>query len=207
MCVNSFYKEALNITIHNQCPDLELTSPVYYNHGTPCHVFPSQQTEIGTKMEASFGIAKHDDIRGALLYKLQRKHTARIDNQFNSNVVGPFSFFNSSIASIGDTAKNLYLLVAWYVNKFQNRLRVGLIEFTSDFTCDEYKLWALSNEYRYQLPKDYDSDIITWLLNENSAVKTKLRLTYGSDYKLDIIISEGIGKYKMIRPMKIDPKK
>jgi hypothetical protein len=201
----------LNITIHNQCPDLELTSPVYYNYGTPCHVYPSRQTDIGTTMKASFGIAKPKDIRGALLYKLQRKHTTRTDNQPNSNVVAPFSFSfsfsNSNIAFAKDTETNVHLLVVWYVDDFWSGFRVGLIEFTSDFTWDEYKLWALSKKYVQQLPKDYDSDIITWLLNENSAVKTKLRLTYGSDYKLDIIISEGTGKYDMIGPMKIDPKR
>jgi hypothetical protein len=34
MCTVSFDKEALNITIHNQHPSLELTSPVYFSSGT-----------------------------------------------------------------------------------------------------------------------------------------------------------------------------
>jgi Zn finger protein HypA/HybF involved in hydrogenase expression len=64
----SFVKEALNITIHNQYPSSELISPVYFSTGTTCHVSPSQKTNTGTTMEASFGIvSKQTVFEGATL--------------------------------------------------------------------------------------------------------------------------------------------
>jgi hypothetical protein len=71
MLTISFVKEALNITIHNQYPSLELTSPVYFSTGTTCHASPSQKTDIGATVDISFGIdPKQEDFKCALLYKL-----------------------------------------------------------------------------------------------------------------------------------------
>jgi hypothetical protein len=84
---------------------------------------------------------------------------------------------------------------------------VYLIEFINNFTWGENKIRALSRKYSYQFPKGCDSGLITWLINGDAVVKTKLKVTYGSDYKLNIIISQGIGKYSMLKPMKIDPKR
>jgi hypothetical protein len=35
----------------------------------------------------------------------------------------------------------------------------------------------------------------------------KFDITYGPDYKLDIILSKGTGEYNIEEPIKIDPKK
>jgi hypothetical protein len=197
MCTISFDKEALNITIHNLYPGLELTSPVYFGNGTTCHVSPSQQTGIGTKVESSFGIDfKQKDAKGALLHRLQRKHITRIDNQPNSSTV-----------SIEDMATNTYLLVVWDVGNVQHNFYACLIECTNDFTWDEDKLWALYKEYVLQFNENCKSNIITWLMNDSVAMKTKLDVTYGTDYKLDVIIFEGAGKYHMEKLIQIDPKR
>jgi hypothetical protein len=174
-----------------------LISPVYCSNGKTCHVSPSQQTGIETTIEASFRIVSNQrDVKGALLYKLRRKHAARTGN-----------YHNSSAKFIEDTAANVHLLVAWNVKKGCDEFYVCLIECPSDFTWNEDKLWALLHRYNDRLHKNYNYKIITWLMHDGTVMKTKRKVTYGSDYKLDIIIFEGIGKYTMQKPMKIDTKR
>jgi hypothetical protein len=198
MCPSSFDKEALNITIHNQYPSLELVSPVCFSNGTTCHAASSQQTSTRNSIEASFGIdPKQRRVKGALLYKLQRKRTTGIDNHFNSNAI-----------SIENTATNIYLLVAWSIKGFSDdSFYVHLMECTNDFAWGEDKLWALYFDYNDQFYMDHKSNIVVWLMNDSTVMRTKLDITYGSDYKLGIALSEGTGKYDMKEPVKIDPER
>jgi hypothetical protein len=85
MYIVRFNKEALHVNICNLHPSLELTSPVYFSDGAICHVSPSQQIDTGITL-ASFGITSHQkDVKGALLYRLQRKCVTRTVNQPNNN--------------------------------------------------------------------------------------------------------------------------
>jgi hypothetical protein len=193
----SFVKEALNITIHNQYPSSELISPVYFSTGTTCHVSPSQKTNTGITMEASFGIdSKQEDFKCALLYKLRKKHTSRADNQPNDDT-----------ASIKDITTSIHLLVIWDVEDYNHKFCVCLIEFTNDFTWDEDSLWSLYDDYNNQFCEDYKSNVITWLMHDGSVMRTQSEVSYGSDYKLNIVISEGNGEDDMEEAMKIDPKR
>jgi hypothetical protein len=197
MRTTSFDKEALNITIHNLYPGLELTSPVYFSSGTTCHVPSSQKKDASNTMIASFGIGfKQKDFEGALLYKLQRRYATRTENQPNN-----------STAPVEDAVKNVYLLVVWDLKCYFHKFRVCLIECPDEFTWNEDKLWTLYSRYPGQSYKDHKSSIVTWLMHDNTVMKTRFDITYGSDYKLDIIISEGAGKYNMEEPVKINPKK
>jgi hypothetical protein len=192
----SFDKEALNVTIHNLYPGLELTSPVYFSNGTTCHVFPNQQTDTGSAMEANFGIGyKQEDFKAVLLYKLQRKYTTKTDDQSSS-----------SIASIENT--NIYLLVVWNVEDERDSFYACLIECpVDDFTWNEDKLWALHRQYNDRFLKNYNYKTVTWLMHNDTMIKTRCNATYGSDYKLDIAISEETGSYNMDEPIQIDPKR
>jgi hypothetical protein len=195
MCTVSFDK-ALNITICNQYSGLELISPLYCSMNTTCYVSPSQQADTGNAMKVDFGIdIKQKDVKCALLYKLQRKCTGETNNQ------------TDSIASIKHTATNRHLLVVWAVEDSYNRFYACLIEYADDFIWDKDKLWALYREYNDQFCKDYKSDIITWLMHDGTVMKMKLDVTYGSYYKLDIIISEGSWEHDMERPVEIDLKR
>jgi hypothetical protein len=175
----------LKITIHNLYPDLELTSLVYFSNGKTCCVPPNQQIDTGYKY-----------FKGALLYKLRRKHIIKAENHLDS-----------SIASIKDTATNVHLLVLWNVRGYDHIFCVWLIECVNDFTWDEDKLWTLDHQYGDKLRVDYEGNITRWSMNGDIRVKMKYDITYGSDYKLNIVISEGIRKYKMWKPIKIDPKR
>jgi hypothetical protein len=188
-------KEALSVTICNLYPSLELTSPVYYSNST-CHVSPTQQTYAGIT-SANFGIASGQKVvKGALLYKLQRKCAIRTDNHLNNGAV-----------SVENTETNLYLLVVWNIEDYKYKPYVCLIELTDDFTWDEDKLWVLLHQYNDQFFKDYNYLTNTWLVHGGPGMKTKRNITYESEYKIDIIIYEGTGQYLLLRPVKIDPKR
>jgi hypothetical protein len=188
MCTVSFAKETLNITICNLYPDIELTSLVYFSDCTACHVSPDQQIDTDSTMVASFGIGSEQYyFKGALLYKLQRKHSSRV--------------------SIKETAASMYLLVVWDIGWYVYGFYVRLIECTNDFTWDENKLWALHDQYKYEFRKTYKDSIITWLMNDSTLMKTKFDVIYGSDYKLDIIISEGTLKHDTKEPIQFDLKR
>jgi hypothetical protein len=147
-------------------------------------------------MEASFGVYAHDRyFEGVLLYKLQRNHATNIDNQPNS-----------STESIKNTATNIYLLVVWDFEDDHHEFRVCLIECTANFIWNEDKLWVLYWEYKKQFLKDYESNPITWSMNGCAVIETRFDVTYESDYKLDITISEGTTNHEVKEPMKINPK-
>jgi hypothetical protein len=197
MYATSFDKEALNITIHNLYPDLELTSPIYCGNGAICYVSPSQQTDTDNIMEASFGIAfKQEEFKGVLLYKLQRKHTIKTDNHLNSSIV-----------YIEGAATNVHLLVVWDFGHYFYDFCVCLIEYINDFTWDEDKLWTLYRDYNNEFCVGYESKVVTWLTNNGAVIKARYDITYRSDYKLDIVLSEGTVDYKTKKPIRINPKR
>jgi hypothetical protein len=197
MCTVSFDKKALNVTIHNQHPNLELISPVYCSKNATCHISPNQQTDNDNIMEASFGIvSKQKSVKGALLYKLQRKCTTETDNQLDNSIV-----------LIENTTTNMYLLVIWDVKDGYHGFRVCLIEFTDDLPWDEDMLWTLRHRYKRQFLENYKPTIITWLVHGDIVMKTRRDITFESDYKLNIGISERNRGYNMLKPMKIDPKR
>jgi hypothetical protein len=197
MYTASFTKEALNITIHNQYPGLELTSPIYFSTSTTYCISPCQQTDTSNTIEASFRIdSKQHYFKGALLYKLQRKHATKIDNQPDN-----------STASNEDTVISTYLLVVWNIVCYDHKICVYLVECTNNFAWDEDKLWALYEEYNDRFYVNHKYDIITWSTNDYAMIKTGFDIKYGSDYKLDIAISEGIENDDTRRPIQIDPER
>jgi hypothetical protein len=151
MCIVSLAKKVLNIAICNLHPDLELTSPICCSNGATCCVSSSQQIGTGNTMEASFGVGPVQNyFKGALLYKLQRKHAERTGNRPNSSTV-----------SIVDTATDIYLLVVWDIVLKEYGFYVRLIECVNDFSWDEDKLWTLHREYNDQFRKNCIYNIIT----------------------------------------------
>jgi hypothetical protein len=186
------FDKALNITIHNQYPNLELTSPVYFSTGTICHVSPNQQVNTSGIMEASFEIDSNQrGFEGALLYKLQKKHTAGTDNQSNG-----------STTPIEDAAANIYLLVSWNYD-YDHKFYACLIRCSNNFTWNEAKLGSSHREYTYKFHWGHKPVIMAWLVYDGAVMKTKLDIIYESGYKLDIIISEEVEKYNMEGPMRL----
>jgi hypothetical protein len=200
MYIVRFNKEALRINICNLYSSLELTSPVYFSNST-CHVSPSQQTYISITLETSFEIAPDQKtVKGALLYKLQRKCTTKTDNHLNN-----------STTPIRNTETSIYLLTGWEIEDDDHKFYVCLIECTGEFTWDEDKLWVL-----HHFCKDWSECQSRWNYNKLSSsclmhnclgIKMRCNMMYRSDYKLDIVVDEGTGQYSLSKPMKIDSKR
>jgi hypothetical protein len=54
------------VTIHNQCSNIELVSPVYFDNGAICPKLSDRQIDIDTKMRAYFEInTTQNDVEGA----------------------------------------------------------------------------------------------------------------------------------------------
>jgi hypothetical protein len=82
------------------------------------------------------------------------------------------------------------------------------MECSADSAWDEDKLWALYCENGAQFYKNYHgSNITTWLIHGGTVLTTRLYITYGSDYKLDIVLSEETGKYDIEEPINFDPER
>jgi hypothetical protein len=187
----------LRVNICNLCPSLELTSPVYFSNATAYCASPSQQTRSNI-IFVSFRIAPDQkDVKGVLLYKLRRKYTTRTDNHLNN-----------STKSIENTATNLYLLAVWDIEDDKHTFYVCLLECPADFTWDEDKLWALYSQYNDQFCKDYkDYMRATWSMHGDKVMKTERDIIYGSDYELNIVLSEETRSCFTKEPVKIDPKR
>jgi hypothetical protein len=174
-----------------------LESPIYYCKGGTYHVSPSWQIDTGATIKASLKVGYNQQyFEGALLYKLQRKYAIKTDNQSDNRA-----------SSIENTATNMCLLVALNAGYFRCNFYVCLMEFTDNFALDEGKLWVLYEKYNHEFYGNYKDNIITWLMDDGTVIETKRDITPGSEYKLDIIISEGIRSYKMERSMEINPKR
>jgi hypothetical protein len=193
MYIIRFYKKTMRINICNLCPNIELISPIYFSNAI-CHIPPSQQAGIEDIMEASFEIVPvRFGFKCVLLYKLRRKYATKTDSQSNN-----------STAPIKNTATNTYLLVVRDVTEW-DAFYVCLIECADEFTWDEEKLYALHRRYNYRFYMNYNDLVLTWLTCDETMMKIGRKVTYGSEYKLDIILSEGTVSYDMKKPMKIDP--
>jgi hypothetical protein len=71
-----------SVLIHNQSSDFELISPVYFGHNVIWHVPPNQKVDVNTTTRANFGKESFKlESASALIYKLQRKKSLRLDDQ------------------------------------------------------------------------------------------------------------------------------
>jgi hypothetical protein len=148
-------------------------------------------------MKACFGIVSMQKaFKGVLLYKLQRKYATRSGDHPNSNT-----------AFVENTATNIYLVVIWGVINGHDEFRIWLRECTDNFTWDEDKLWVFYEKFCFRPSYILYHKQIPWLMRGDTVIKIRHDMTYGSDYKLDIVISEETGKCVMRKSMKIDPER
>jgi hypothetical protein len=78
-----------------------------------------------------------------------------------------------------------------------------LIECPDGLNWDEDKLLTLRHQYMDRICENYNYITIPWLMDDSAVIRTRQNITYGSNCKLDIVISEGSVKYSMEKPMKI----
>jgi hypothetical protein len=156
---------SVSLNIHNQCQDIDLTSPVYFTHGGRWHIVPEQEIDINTVMRNHIEFeAERDILEGALVYKIQRKH----------------------VGSAQDESKRFWLLVAWN-GKHTKELDVCALLVEHNKRLDEDRLRKLYQK-RWPLFKERANTTKgNWTLNDTTMLTT-IRVTNGG-YRWDIFIS------------------
>jgi hypothetical protein len=180
------------VTIHNQCSNTELVSPVYFGNGAVCPKLSGQQIDISTEMKTNFKInTSQDDFEGAFLFRL--KKNAESDDQYNIDT-----------STTGNEAEYIYMLVAWKAKDSKPFLYVALVEHTKKFIWDEDKLKEIYNKNRSWLKKYYSTTSDTWFVNDHMVLKTTFKVRdLKENFELSISISEEEDDYAM-RPFSID---
>jgi hypothetical protein len=165
----------MNMAIINQCPNVELTSPIYFTNDAMHYIKFPQQVNSKSIMKASFitGIDR-STFGGILLYRLQRRE---------------------------DASTCIRLLVIWGCNSYRIYLHVLLIEHESAIVWDKDKLKMLYNEYDSQ--DDIDLNTREWLLNDNTKLKTDCEASYVG-LEVETTISEEKNLQNFIVPLWID---
>jgi hypothetical protein len=169
----------IKLIVHNQCPDIELISPVYASNGATCYLSSDQRADVGSKMQADFSIHPgHKEAIGILMYKLERKSTY----QSNDNIIPS-----------EDELSCTQLVMIWKVYK-SGKFHV----YSAPIEHDRCRVW--DRDSMMKLAESYELfDVIhspvkhTWLTHNNNALlMTSLDVIRKEEcYKLEMTISEG----------------
>jgi hypothetical protein len=173
--VSLTFQSLIDVTIDNQCSDIELTSPVCFIKDGACHVQFPQRVNPESVMKANFITGMNRDVfGGALLYHLKRKMDASISTQ---------------------------LLVIWGYGSYLPYSRALLIEHENTFTWDEDKLkrfYDACSRHRYAYFFTND-----WLLNDNTRLGTWYPPSRG--FKMNVSISKRQCLFLPRKPLWVDP--
>jgi hypothetical protein len=166
----------MDVTIVNQCTNIEMTFSAYFIKYVACHIQFPHQVNVNCIMEANFitGIGR-DTFGGALLYHLQGKE---------------------------DTSISTQLLVIWGYSHDELYSHTLLIEHESTFVWNEDRLKSLYNIYSSQYGAY--SDIEGWLLDNNTSLKVVFESSHGG-FKIQVVISEDKYSSSLRKPLWIDP--
>jgi hypothetical protein len=178
------------VTIHNQCLNIELVSPVYFGNGVVCSKLSDQQISIGTAMRACFEInITQDEFEGALLFKLQRYS----DSQYNMDT--------SAVETDENEATHVYILITWKVGDSKLFAYVALVEHTKQFAWNEDELRKLYDKNHDRLDKCDDIVSNIWLVDNNTTLKTTFEIrSLKGNFGISMSISEERDDYAM-RPI------
>jgi hypothetical protein len=184
------------ITIHNQCSNNKLVSPIYFGNGAVCPRLSKQRVNIGAKMEAHFEINTKHEFEVALLFKLQTCSKRRR----NMNKL--------TVKTNDGEADCVYMLVACKVKDSKLFLHVTLVEHTEEFAWNKDRLKKLYDENHSWL-KEYDSTkSYTWFMNNNIALKTTFKVrNLKRALELDMYVSEKKRDCHAVRPLDINIKR
>jgi hypothetical protein len=167
------------VTVHNQCSNIELVSPVWFDNGVICSKLADQQMNVGTAMKAYFEIyATQDEFEGALLFRLQR-----YPNGWHS--------VDTLTTEVNKEAMHAYILLVWKTKNSELFVYATLVERAKEFTWDEDKLKKLYHENHSQIKKYDDATSYKWFINDNVALKMSSKANdFKRKFELSISISE-----------------
>jgi hypothetical protein len=198
-------QEAMDVTVHNQYPDIELMSPVYFCNHEICHEYSVERTDVGDTMKIGFrfdiGLNEHG---GILMCEVQRKGNKKSDHQSNTDT--------TSIEAVEDASKMMQLLVAWkFYRPRKYRIRIVLVEHCNELVLNEEKLAKLYDKI-YNIPSEvykwilkYDSIYkSTWLMRDNTVLEAVNETIREKGFELKITISKGVRNLDAMKPFWMD---
>jgi hypothetical protein len=211
MCIVSLtLHKTMVMTVHNQYPDIELVSPVYFCNCETCYEYPVKGKDVGVTMKIGFRFdLDQDDPGGILMYKLRRKRNERFDHQ---------SIIDTIYAKvIEEASKMMQLLVTWKIERLEEpNVNIMLVEYGNESALNEDKLIQLYDKVNdihfYSLEEtffdhdslSFDSSRHTWLMCDNTVLAVPYKVVREEDFELKITISQEFRDLDTIKSMWID---
>jgi hypothetical protein len=175
----------IDVTVHNQCPDIELISPVYFCNCGVYNEYSVETMDVGAIIKIGFSFDfDQDEHGGILMYEMQRKESIRSDHRFNTNI--------TSAETAKDASKRIRLLVAWKIERFREpSMRIMLIEHEDELVMNEDKLAQLYDKINGQLTEHYTASKSKWLVCDNIILMMIYESVQEEGIGLKITISRG----------------
>jgi hypothetical protein len=189
--------DTMDVTVHNQYPDVELVSPVYFCNHCTCNEYPIRRTDGGAMMNTDirFDIGKLPG--GIWMYEVQRKGSTESDHQSSTDTI--------STEVVEDTSKIVRLLMIWKIEDPEEpEVCIILVEHSNELVLNEDKLAQLYDKANDRFYKFYDSFQSTWLVCDNTVLKATYKIVWERGLELEITISEGVKDEYPMKPMWID---
>jgi hypothetical protein len=181
----------MDVTIKNQCTNIELTSPVYFTKGVTRHMRLPQKVDSESRARTSFRTSMYrSTFGGFLLYHLRRKRGHKSDYLFDAGK---------------DTSISTQLLAIWEFRIDRLYSYACLIKHKNTLVWSEDELERLYHVYDSQDYTDIVLNTGKWLLDGNTRLKTKCKASYKGDLKMNIKISEKKGQCQSQKPLWVDP--
>jgi hypothetical protein len=176
--VSLAFQSAIDVTINNQCSNIELTSTVYFIKDEMCHIQFPQQVNAKSIMKAKFMTSiGQDTFGGALSYRLLRKVGTSICTR---------------------------LLVFWGCKYNSTYLSAFLIKHENTLVWDEDKLRRFYDVYNQSrdagLFQNFYIAPTTWSLDDNTTLYIVCNQAHGG-FGIEVIISEKEHIPNFVRPI------
>jgi hypothetical protein len=178
------------MTVHNQYPDIELVSPIYFcNHGA-YYEYPVERTNTDTMMKIDFKFDHDQDaLKGISMYEIRRN--TRSGHQSNIDTI--------SAEATEDTLKIMRLLVTWKIGRSEKpKVNVVLVECSNDLLLSEDKLVQFYDRVN-DIPSCHSASGCTWLMCGDTALAVRREVIRKTGLELKITISQGVRSLNTIR--------
>jgi hypothetical protein len=196
MCTVSLtLHKTMIMTVHNQYPDIELISPVYFCNRGKRYRYRIKRVHDNVLMKIGFRFDFDQDVpRGILMYTIRRKSNIRSDHQSSVDTI--------STKVIEEALKMTRLLVTWKIEHLKEpKVNIILVEHDNELVLNEDKLTRLCEKVNNILSGRNSS---VWLMCGNTALTVTHEVVRKTGLELKITVSQGVGNLDAIRPMYID---
>jgi hypothetical protein len=183
------------IAVHNEYPDIELVSPVYFCVDGTYYEYPVERTDKGVMMKFDFRFNPDQDKSGGILmYEIRRKNNEISDRQSSTDTM--------YAKVIEEASKMMRFLVIWKIKHVaEHKESIMLVEHDSELVLNEDKLAQLYENIN-EIPYDYYR--YTWSMCNNMVLAIKCEESWRTSFELEITIFKKLRYQVATRPMRDD---